>query len=192
VTISLLPNAPLLATGPISRAFKRAGCHSCQAAALALLQIPYGRNTDASNPLCAVEEQRGTCSTKHALLKRLTDEQEVDGVELRTGIYEMTEANTPGIGAVLESHGLASIPEAHCYLVVDGERLDITRILPPAVEPITTFLAEETITPEQTTMYKRDFHRRYLADRIAENAYPGRTLEDLWAIRQECIAALAE
>jgi hypothetical protein len=191
-TLSLLPNAPLLAAGPISIALKRVGCHSCQSAALALLQLPYGRNDDPSNPLCVIEERRGTCSTRHALLKRLLDEQEFEDAELRTGIYEMTEANTPRVGPILEAHGLSSIPEAHCYLVLSGERLDITRILPAEVEPITTFLLEQTITPDQTTTYKRDFHRRYLADRIQQGDYPGRTLEELWAIREQCIAALGQ
>ena len=190
--ISLLPNAPLLSAGPVSRAFKRAGCHSCQAAALTLLYLPYGRNSDPTAQLAVLEEHHGTCSTKHALLKRLIDEQEVDGVELRTGIYAMTDANTPGIGPVLAQHGLESIPEAHCYLVVEGQRIDITRQLPPGVEPITTFLAEEVITPDQTTMYKREFHRRFLGERIAADAYPGHTLDSLWAVREQCIAALAE
>ena len=191
-TISLLPNAPLLAAGPVSRAFKRAGCHSCQSAAVTLLNLRYGRNTDPSALLGVLEEGRGTCSTKHALLKRLIDEQEVDGVELRTGIYEMTEANTPGIGAVLAEHSLLSIPEAHCYLVVEGRRLDVTRTLPPGVEPITKFVVEETITPGQTTVYKREFHRRFLAGRVEQGDYPGQTLDSLWAIREQCIAALAE
>lgn len=191
-SISLLPNAPLLAAGPVSRAFKRAGCHSCQSAAVALLDLPYGRNTDPSALLAVLEEGRGTCSTKHALLKRLIDEQEVQGVELRTAIYEMTEANTPGIGAVLAQYALDSIPEAHCFLVIQGQRLDVTRRLPPGAEPITAFLAEEVITPEQTTAYKREFHRRYLAGRLEQGAYPGHSLDSLWAIREQCIAALAE
>lgn len=190
--LSDLPNAPLLAAGPISIALKRAGCHSCQSAAITVWQMPYGRNSDPDDPLCVVVERCGTCSTKHALLKRLFDEQGLDGVELRTGIYEMTEANTPGVGSVLSAHGLDSIPEAHCYLVVEGDRFDLTRQLPPGVEPIGGFAAEETIEPEQTTGYKRDFHRRYLARRIAEGAYPGHTLDTLWSIREECIAALGE
>lgn len=192
MSIGHLPNAPLLAAGPISRAFKRYGCHSCQSAAVTLWQLPYGRNTNPANELCVLEERRGTCSTKHALLKRLLDEQDVDGVELRTGIYEMTEANTPGVGAALAQHGLESIPEAHCYLAFEGGRLDVTRVVPFGVEPITRFLAEEAITPEQTTAYKRDFHRRFLAGRIAAGAYPGHTLDSLWAIREQCIGALAE
>lgn len=157
MTISRLPNAPLLAAGPISRAFKRYGCHSCQAAAVTLWQLPYGRNTDPSNTLCVLEERRGTCSTKHALLKRLIDEQEVAGVELRTGIYEMTEANTPGIGGVLELHGLSSIPEAHCYLMVEGDRVDITRVVPRGVHPITTSLRKRPSRPTRPQLTSATF-----------------------------------
>lgn len=188
--LTSLPNAPLLAAGPISRALKRVGCHSCQSVARYLLQLPYGRNANPDDPLCVIHDGCGTCSTKHALLMRLLDEQGVDGVELRTGIYEMAEANTPGVGPVLARHGLESIPEAHCYVVLDDGPLDVTRHLPPGVEPITHFLLEEAITPEQTTGYKRDFHRRYLAARIEQGDFPGHTLDQLWEIREACIAAL--
>ncbi len=39
----------------------------------------------------------------------------------------MTERNTPGVGAVLSKHGLAFVPEAHCYLTYEGIRIDVTR-----------------------------------------------------------------
>jgi hypothetical protein len=46
-------------------------------------------------PVIVLAEQRGTCSTKHALLRRLAIEQGLD-IALVLGIYEMTERNTPG------------------------------------------------------------------------------------------------
>ncbi|HWO29322.1 MAG TPA: hypothetical protein VNO32_11045 [Candidatus Acidoferrum sp.] len=57
--------------------------------------LPYGRNSDPSDPVIVLAEQRGTCSTKHALLRRLAIEQGLD-IALVLGIYEMTERNTPG------------------------------------------------------------------------------------------------
>jgi hypothetical protein len=110
---------------------------------------------------------------------------------LTLGIYEMTERNTPGVGRVLDRHGLAAIPEAHCYLTRAGERIDVTRDVAGA-EPIQAFLHEETIGADQIGEYKIDLHRRILADWIARTpAARGRTLDEIWRIRESCIAALS-
>jgi hypothetical protein len=53
--------------------------------------------------LAVLNERRGPCSTKHALLKALADEQGLP-IRLMLGIYEMNARNTPGIGRVLEEH----------------------------------------------------------------------------------------
>jgi hypothetical protein len=39
----------------------------------------------------------------------------------------MHEHNTPGVGEVLARYGLLSLPEAHCYLMYNGMRIDVTR-----------------------------------------------------------------
>jgi hypothetical protein len=136
-------------------------------------------------------ERRGTCSTKHALLARLAAEQEIP-IALMLGIYQMNARNTPGVETVLARYGLASIPEAHCYLEYAGERIDVTRNLSGA-EPIGPMMYEETIAPERIGSYKIAFHRRHLRE-FAQRAGTRLNLdfEALWIIREECIAALGE
>jgi hypothetical protein len=125
----------------------------------------------------------------HATLAELAREQHLD-VQLMLGIYEMTERNTPGVGAVLNRYGLTYIPEAHCYLRYESERIDVTGVAAGA-EPIDGFLHEEPITIEQIGQYKNDLHRRFLRDWIARtDTVSGRSVEDVWRIREECIAAL--
>ena len=117
-------------------------------AAQYVCELPYGRNSDPNDPLIVLVEQRGTCSTKHALLRRLASEQRID-IALVLGICEMTGGNTPGIDPVLRRHGLSHLPEAHCYVRTEGKRIDITRA--PSgrlVEPIDRLLYEEEIVPE--------------------------------------------
>jgi hypothetical protein len=141
--------------------------------------------------LAVLAERRGTCSTKHALLRRLALEQDFDLV-LVLAIYEMNERNTPGVGWVLQKHGLEVLPEAHCYLRLGSDRIDVTR--PSArgdVEPITRFLHEEEIDPSQITTYKVDVHKRFLQQWIARTRGLGElSLEGIWAVREECIGAL--
>ena len=187
--LARLASRPLAADGPVTARFRALGADDFAAAARYVRQIPYGRITERSRYWLVLDEGRGTCTTKHATLAALAREQGID-VELMLGIYEMSERNTPGVGPVLSAHGLAYIPEAHCYLRYEGERVDVTGV-PPGGEPIERFLHEEPITVEQIGAYKNDLHRAFLRDWIARaDPAPGRSLEDVWRIREACIAAL--
>ncbi len=184
-----LASRPLAADGPVTARFRALGAHDFAAAAVHVLQLPYGRVTDRSKFWLVLDEGRGTCTTKHATLAALAREQGID-VQLMLGIYEMSERNTPGVGPVLRAHGLAYILEAHCYLRYEGERVDLTGV-PTGAEPIERFLHEEPITIEQIGAYKNDLHRAFLREWIARaDPAPGRDLEDVWRIREACIAAL--
>ena len=113
---------------------------------------------------------------------------------LTLGIYEMHERNTPGVGAVLARYDLASVPEAHCYLTYEGARIDVTRSGAGPSEPIARFLHEEAIVPEQIGEYKVALHRRFILTWVGDHAAAvgGRSCEEVWRIREECIAALAQ
>ncbi|MEM8585667.1 MAG: hypothetical protein AAGF87_15415, partial [Bacteroidota bacterium] len=58
--------------------------------------LPYGRTSDPTDLGLVLRERKGTCSTKHALLKKAADENGLEAVELILGMYRMTESNTPG------------------------------------------------------------------------------------------------
>ena len=103
----------------------------------------------------------------------------------------MTERNTPGVGAVLGRHGLAIVPEAHCYLTYADVRIDVTRSSVSPSEPIARFLHEETIAPEQIGDYKVAMHKAWMRQWVAREM-PGHDWEQVWKIREECIAALSE
>lgn len=186
-----LPARPLTGDGVVTGRFRARGLTDFAQAARWVQALPYGRTSSPDDVTLVLTEGRGTCSSKHALLAALAGELGLDLV-LTLGIYEMSEANTPGVGAVLRRHGLTTIPEAHCYLVHAGRRIDLTRTV-GAAEPIGAFLHEEAIGVDQIGAYKVALHRRALADWIArEPAARGRALSDVWAIREECIARMSE
>jgi hypothetical protein len=188
----VLESVVLKPGGKISDAFVQFGSLDYRAAARFVSRLPYGRNTIIHRPLAVLQEGRGTCSTKHALLRRLAIEQSLN-VVLVLGIYEMHERNTPGVGSVLERHGLETLPEAHCYLRFRESRVDVTRPIdadPP--ERITRFLHEEDITPEQIGDHKTAVHRQFLRRWMTESGNARRRdLDEVWRIREECIAALS-
>ncbi len=145
--------------------------------------LPYGRNSDRSNYRLVLEEGRGTCSTKHALLAALAQEHDRP-VKLRLGIYEMDGINTPGVGPVLRRYGMDFIPEAHCYLVYRGARVDLTVAGEKKSLP---FLDEEEIEPGGIGAYKVQRHREFVREwAMARSLKP----EMAWQAREECIQAL--
>jgi hypothetical protein len=189
-----LPNVPLRAVGPVSAEFMARGITEFRAAGCYLQALPYGRTVNRADFTAVLHEGRGTCSTKHALLATLAAEQQVP-VVLTLGIYNMHEHNTPGVGVVLARYGLASLPEAHCYLSCGGTRIDVTRSGADPTEPISRFLhPEEAIVPEQIGAYKVTLHRQCMQEWVRNNPETVKELsfEDIWQIREECIAALAQ
>jgi hypothetical protein len=186
-----LPLCKLKPNGMVSTAFLNLATSDLRAAGQRVCELPYGRNSNPDDPLTVLTEQRGTCSTKHALLRRLAIEQRIDLV-LMLGIYEMNERNTPGVGAVLERHRLKALPEAHCDLRFGNKRIDVTRQRASDLEPISYFLHEEEIAPNQITLYKIDVHKNFLQHWMAQGRGAGEmTLASTWVIREECIAALS-
>ena len=189
---SALPHVPLQPTGQVTADFLTRHVTSFQAAGCYLYRLPYGRNTDRANFRLVLPEGRGTCSTKHALLAELAREQGLP-LLLTLGIYEMHERNTPGVGQVLDRYGLPFIPEAHCYLTYQEMRIDVTRSSVEPTEPIDRFLHKETIMPEQIGDYKVRVHRQFLQQWSARTCLTHRrSFAEIWRIREECIAALAQ
>jgi hypothetical protein len=173
--------------GDITDRFTRLGIRDFRAAAAYVAGLPYGRNTDRGAALAVLREQRGTCSTKHALLRGLAIEQDLDA-QLMLAIYPMNAQNTPGVGDVLKKYGIAYIPEAHCYIRFNGKRVDATC---RAGRRVLTLVHEEEISPEQIGNYKVSLHRRFLRRWAEENADGYKYgVEELWQIREECIFAL--
>jgi hypothetical protein len=185
---SLLPH-PLKEFGEITSAFARAGVYDYRAAAGHVSHLAYGRNSDTSDVTVVLSEKRGTCSTKHALLRRLAFEQQLP-VQLVLGIFEMSGENTPGVGSVLKKHGLGSLPEAHCYLRASGRRVDATWDFDGELS--FDFLHEEEISAaEQIGLYKTSIHQQFLSRWLAQGAGRAWGLDEIWKIREECIHALS-
>jgi hypothetical protein len=185
MSIGRLPDFALDDSPPLGARFAALGILDYRGAARHVRSLPYGRNSDRSDWMLVLNEGRGTCSTKHALLAELARENG-RRVALMLGVYEMDEANTPGVGAVLKHDGLRCIPEAHCYLAYEGARVDVAR--QGEGGQIQRFLHEEEIEPCQIGDYKvaahKEFVRRWAEERGLD---PGH----VWRAREECIAALA-
>ena len=151
-------------------------------------KLPYGRTSNAQGPLALLWQGRGTCSAKHQLLAAVAQDCGHSEVQLTVGIYEMSEENTPGVGTVLNAAALTSIPEAHCYLSIEGERFDFTGLAAGSSSPFAALLAEYTVSPTNLSHVKGELHQEAIAAWANDQ---GISQEAAWATREACITALA-
>ncbi len=154
-------------------------------------KLPYGRNKNRYDLHLVLSEQKGTCSSKHAFLKQIAEENGFNDIHLILAIFKMNALNTPKIKLILEKYKIEYIPEAHCYLKIEDKRIDIT--FPETINQFASneLLFEEKISAEQVNQYKISFHKTYLATWIAKNKTEYSS-KQFWAIREECINHLAQ
>lgn len=151
--------------------------------------LPYGRNANRSDLSLVLTEQQGTCSSKHALVKHVADQNGIGDVSLILAIYHMTASNTVGVGDVLTRYNLPFIPEAHCYIKDRGKILDLTNEDSDFSRIERDIIKEQVIPTEQVGQFKVDWHKAYLLEWLS-SANSAWSFEEIWKIREACIAAL--
>ncbi len=178
-----LPAVPLPDRAGPCRAFRARGIVRFDQAAAHVHRLPYGRAADV------LAEGRGTCSSKHALLVRLGRALGLD-IRLMLGLVRLDAASAPAVGPVLaaQGRGLAFVPEAHCWLELDGQSWDLTFPDQPPGPLRTVPLVARSWPPTPAALAEKPaWHRAQLAHHLP----PGWTVDALWALREACIAALA-
>lgn len=158
--------------------------------AIHIQQLPYGRNKNRTDFSLVLSEQKGTCSSKHALLKKIAVLNNFSHIKLVLGIYKMNAENTPKIGNILENSNLDYVPEAHCYLKVENKRFDYTNAYSINCAFKKDLLEEIEITPEQVTKFKIKKHQEFMKTWIDREQI---TIEfdQVWAIREKCIEQIS-
>ena len=154
-------------------------------------ELPYGRNSNRTDFGLVIIEKKGSCSSKHALLKKIADLNKIQNVKLVLGIYKMNRRNTPNIGNVLLENKIEFIPEAHCYLKIDDKRTDLTTNNSNFEKIEIDILNELEIEPEQVAEFKVEYHKDFLTKWISENRIDIE-FNEIWKIREKCIENLAK
>lgn len=149
----------------------------------------YGRNANRSDLSLVWRERKGSCSSKHAFLKMMADLNKISDVELIMCIYRMSEHNTPGIGEILKKSKLEFIPEAHCFLKIRGEERDLTFENSSIQRLERDMLTRQQIQPSEVIERKIEIHQSFIKKWLEEEK-SSHSFEEVWKIREECIAAL--
>ncbi|GAA4055135.1 hypothetical protein [Flavobacterium chungnamense] len=153
--------------------------------------IPYGRNSNRYDFSLILTENKGTCSSKHAFLKDFADKNDIENVKLYIGIFKMNEVNTPKLEDLLSKNAIDYLPEAHCYLTINGTPLDVTTSESFYDRIKEEILKEIEIIPKQVSDFKVDYHKVFLKKWI-EETNQNYTFDEIWDIREQCIQKLSE
>ncbi|MEM9259661.1 MAG: HD domain-containing protein, partial [Bacteroidota bacterium] len=152
----------LRSKGRLTSLLKAVGRQDWDSAVKYVQALTYGRTSRRSDLSLVLTEKCGTCSSKHALLKALALENELQDVRLILCMYKMSVANTPGIGTALHDNNLGYIPEAHCYVAIGDEKWDITNPQSDMSRIQGDILVEREIDPAQVGDFKVTYHKDYI------------------------------
>lgn len=153
--------------------------------------LPYGRNKNRTDLGLVLSEKKGTCSSKHALLKSIADLNNIPNIDLVIGIYRMNQLNTPKIGTELTDNSIEFIPEAHCYLRINGIRTDLTTRKSEFQKIEKEIIQEKEIEPEQVAKFKVDYHKGFVKNWLKQTNSEFE-FDEIWQIREKCIENLTE
>ena len=156
-----------------------------------ILNLPYGRNENRNDFSLVLKEQKGTCSSKHALLKKIAMLNNFSEIKLILGIYRMNAHNTPKIGDVIKNSILNFVPEAHCYIKVGQKRFDYTNAAALNCEFEKELLTEIEVLPEQVVEFKIKHHQGFLKKWIKEEDI-ALNFDQVWKIREQCIEEISK
>ena len=148
--------------GLLSNLLKEKGIQHFNSAIDFVKHLPYKRISNNSDLSFLILENCGTCSTKHAFLKKVAEEQNQNEVDLILAIYKMDAKNTPGIGSALKNSSLEYVPEAHCFIRWQGEAIDCTNPDSDLKRIESDILLEKSISPEQVGQWNAKFHKNYI------------------------------
>ncbi|HOO90335.1 MAG TPA: hypothetical protein PLA74_05885 [Syntrophales bacterium] len=173
--------------GPTSQKFIENGIHTFHDACRWVTNLPYGYNSNKTDPYIIFMEGKGTCSTKHAAIGLLAQEIGLP-ISKFLGLYRLTDEIITGIGEILKPHGLEYIPQIHCFLGFKTTFVDLTEgNCTGKNKPLENFDLIVRVKPilsesEEEDLYKTglDFYRQ------DSETLRTHTKEDLIEILKEC------
>ena len=184
-----LPNFELKPGNPVTDFFLDQELTTFHDAIHFVRDLPYGRNQSRDDYLLVLEELKGTCSTKHALLAKIAEMHRQSEIQLMIVVFEMNSKNTPEIIDILEAYDIPSIPEAHVILQYNGKLYDFTNESTNA--QFENILHQTPIEPAQIGDFKVSLHKSFISTWVADSSI-GFEPEMIWNIREQCIERLGD
>jgi len=168
-----LPDAPIKPVGELSKKFLELGIKSFKEACEYVHNIDYGYNTNYDDEMIFFKENKGTCTTKHAVIAGLAEELNIR-LHKHVGIYKLTEEISTNTNEILKKYNIPYVPMAHCFLVYKDFRFDLTEgNCNGKNTTIKNFIHEEEVDPfisrkDEYLLYKRVLKEHVLPSKEME------------------------
>jgi hypothetical protein len=190
-TISVLPDKKISQAGVISEAFLSLGVDTFIHACDHVHRMPYGYNSDRDDLMILFKEEKGTCTTKHAVIGTLAVELDLP-VFKAIAVYAMTESIVTGTDTILEKYRLPYVPMVHCFLAYEDRRVDLTEGNHNGKNrSIEDFLYTEKVVPNISGKDEYLLYRKALTDSIlTRDELNGVTVKTILHARQEGLLLL--
>jgi len=164
--LTVFPNKPISNGGIISAKFLNLGIDSFIEACRYVHELPYGFNTDKDDLMILFKENKGTCTTKHAVIATLAEELNLP-IAKNVSIYAMTEEIVTGTIEILAKYNLPYVPMVHCFLVYGEYRVDLSEGNNNGKNrPIEDFLYTQSVEPNISAKDEYVLYRKALKDHI--------------------------
>jgi len=121
----ILPSVEIRPVGKISKKFLELDIKNFKEACRYVHNIKYGYNSNYDDDMILFKENKGSCTTKHAVIAGLARELGIP-VHKHVGIYKFTEEVSDGVNKILEKYKIPYIPMVHCFLIYDNHHIDLT------------------------------------------------------------------
>ncbi|MGV9173683.1 MAG: hypothetical protein ACOC44_15730 [Promethearchaeia archaeon] len=186
-----LPDKKIEPRGEISKKFLDLGIDSYKEACFYLHNLPYGYNSDYDDELILFKEQKGTCTTKHAVAAALALELKIP-LHKNVGIYKFTEKISWDADKILDKYVIPYVPMVHCFLVYKDFRFDLTEGNKNGKKTsIENFLHVEQVEPFISRKEEYKLFRNVLRNKILSNKdMKGIKERTLLKAREEAIVLL--
>lgn len=188
-----LPNAEIKPVGQIARKFLGLGITTFKEACDYVHNIEYGYNTNYDDKLIFFKENKGTCTSKHAVIAGLAEELNIP-LYKHVGVYKFTEEISTGVNMILEKYDIPYVPMVHCFLVYKEHRFDLTEgNCNGKNTSIEEFIHEEKVEPfisrkDEYLLFKNVLKEKILPSKEME----GKNERFLLKAREESIKLLKE
>lgn len=191
--LTVFPDKPISGGKIISDKFLSLGVDRFIAACRYVSELPYGYNSDRDDPFILFKENRGTCTTKHAVIAALAEELDMP-ITKCVGIYAMTEEIVTGANEILRKYDLPYIPMIHCFLSYGHNRVDLTEEDENGKnQPLDKFLFTERVEPNILAKNEYLLFRRALAVHIMKRKeLAGKKIGQVLRAREEGLKLLKQ
>ncbi|MFX1463516.1 MAG: hypothetical protein ACFFBF_10800 [Promethearchaeota archaeon] len=188
-----IPNAEIEDKGKISKKFLELGISSFREACDYVHNVEYGFNSDYDDEMIFFKENKGSCTSKHAVISGLAEELNIP-LYKHVGVYKLTEEISSGAQEILKKYDIPYVPMVHCFLVYKDFRFDLTEGNCNGKNiTLEEFIHEEKVNPfisrkEEYLLFKRILKEKVLPskemDGISERSLLKAREESIILIKQ--------